>query len=117
MSSRGSKQGFHQFLAIGFVADEVWARQRLYSLREHRIIVPVEAPEEINELLLNRLVQNDSGAPFRQPMARLDARQPNWDGAVQTSLVNPIWQQPCRILPAFIIVDRPVEMHVAVDAG
>src|SRR6516225_2957378 len=82
-----------------------------------RITITVEAPEEMNELLLERLVQNDAGGAFRQPTARLDSRERDRDRAVEASFVDPIWQQPCRILAPLIIVDRPVEMHVAVNAG
>jgi hypothetical protein len=95
MTSGGGTQGFHQLAAIGLVADEACARQRLYFMCEYRVAVPVEAPEEINEPLLEGLVQNDAGAPFRQPMPGLDPRQPDRDRAVKASFINPIWQQPC----------------------
>ena len=117
MTSGGGAQGFHQLAAIGLVADEVCARQRLYFMCEYRVAVPVQAPEEINEPLLEWLVQNDAGAPFRQPTAGLDPRQPDRDRAVEASFVNPIWQQPCRVLAALVIVDCPTEMNVSVDAG
>src|SRR5262249_62363600 len=81
-----------------------------------RINITVEAPEEMNELLLERLVQNDAGGAFRQPTARLDSCERDRDRAVEASFVEPIGQQPRRILAPLIIVNRPVAMDVAVNA-
>src|SRR5262245_22243133 len=78
-------------------------------------MVAAEASKKIAEFTFQRLVQDDSGASARKPPTGFHIRQRDRDCAVEAAFVDSVRQKPRRIPTVLVVVDRPVEMHVAVD--
>src|ERR1700683_3147889 len=106
---------FNKLATILSIGDQHLAWQSRHRTRELAIAAFVEAAEIVDEPRLERFIRGDARRVFLEPAAGLDLRQPDWHGTIRGSFVNPVWKQPCRVLAALVIVNRPNEVDVSIN--